>query len=239
MLKIAICDDVIETTSQLEKVIIEISKTHFIETDIEVFYSGDDLLRYIKNKDSFDLIFLDIEMGTLDGIEVGLQIRKYMRDYDIEIVYISGKPTYAMDLFQVHPFHFLLKPLKFNDVENILLTYLDIHSKSFYFKYKKGHKYNKINIGDIMYFEGNNRKINIVSKNNTDSFYGLMSKIHEDTKDLGFLYIHKSYIINTAYISSYMYDKVILLNDREIPISQSRRKIIRNKILTSNKNRGE
>lgn len=235
MLRIAICDDVIELTSQLEKMIIEIGKRHFIEADIEIFYSGDELLKYIKRENNFDLIFLDIEMEVINGIQVGNEIRESMKDNNTQIVYISGKTEYAMDLFRIRPFDFLVKPLDFNVVKRVFLTYLRAIDKTTYFSYKKGRAHNNVEIKDIIYFEANNRKVNIVSKDIKDSFYSSMIKVYENVKDKGFIYIHKSFIVNTLYIRSYLYDKVILFDDKELPISQSRRKVIRHKILSSNK----
>lgn len=235
MLKIAICDDVIEITSQLENMIIEISEKHLIDVSIEVFFSGDDLLRYIKNKNNFDLIFLDIEMGTLNGIQVGNEMRESIGDNDTQIIFISGTTKYAMDLFKVRPFDFLVKPLNLNKVEHVFLTYLKVNDKNPYFSYKKGRAYNRVEIKNIIFFEGNNRKVNIVSKDGVDSFYDSMNEVYENVKYMGFIYIHKSYIVNTLYIKHHLYDKVILFNDKELPISQSRRKSIRDKLLSSKK----
>ena len=235
MLRIAICDDIIEITSHLEDIIFEISKKNLVYVDIGVFFSGNDLLEYINNGNTFDLIFLDIEMGNIDGIQVGNEIRESMGDNDTQIVYISGTTKYAMDLFKIRPFDFLVKPLDLEKVEGVFLNYLKINDKNPYFSYKKGRAYNRLEIKDIMFFEGNNRKVNIVSKDSIESFYGSINEVYENVKYMGFIYIHKSYIVNTLYIKHYMYDKVILFNDKELPISQSRRKSIRDKLLSSNK----
>ena len=233
MLKIAICDDMIEITSQLEDMLIKICKINLLNVDIEVFYSGDELLRYLKNEINFDLIFLDIEMEIIDGIQVGKKIRESMGDNDTQIVYISGQTKYAMDLFKIRPFDFLVKPLDLNKVEDVLLTYIKANDKNPYFSYKKGRVYNRVEIKDIMFFEGKNRKVNIVSKDIIDSFYASINEVYENVKDLGFICIHKSYIVNTLYIKHHMYDKVILFNDKEFPISQARRKSTRDKLLAS------
>lgn len=235
MLKIAICDDIIEITSHLEDIILKISKKNLINVDIKFFFSGYDLLRYINNGNDFDLIFLDIEMKNINGIQVGNEIREFIGDNDTQIVYISGTNKYAMDLFKIRPFDFLVKPLDLDKVEDVFLTYLRTNDKNTYFSYQKGRAYNRVEIKDIMFFEGNNRKVNIVSKDGIDSFYGSINEVYENVNNIGFIYIHKSYIVNTLYIKHYMYDKIILFNDKELPISQSRRKSIRAKLLSPNK----
>ncbi len=59
----------------------------------------------------FGLIFLDIEMQYVNGIEAGKIIREKMKDELTKIVYISGSDNYAMELFQVRPLDFLIKPI--------------------------------------------------------------------------------------------------------------------------------
>lgn len=233
MLRIAICDDVKSITSQLEDILIELGKKHSVQVDIDVFYSGSMLIEYLIRGNSFHLIFLDIEMENVDGIQAGLKIRNDMEDDDTQIAYISGKSSYAMDLFQIRPIDFIVKPLQMKNVEEVFLTALRIiNSKNSHFKYKKGHSYNKMEAKDIMYFEGNDRKINIITKDGMvfDSFYGSMDDIYEQVKDLEFLFIHKSYVVNNLFVKSYRYDKVIMSNDTELPISQSKRKTSREKI---------
>jgi DNA-binding LytR/AlgR family response regulator len=232
MLKIAICDDVVEVTSQLDKMLIELGKKHSVLVEIDVFFSGVELLNHIMDGNSFDLIFLDIEMEDMDGIQLGLKIRNDMMDDSTQIAYISGKQSYAMDLFQIRPIDFLIKPLRLEHVAELFLTALRIiNSKNSYFQYKKGHTYNKIESKDIIYFESDDRKINIITKDSRDSFYGSMDYVYDKVKNLGFLYIHKSYLVNNLYIRSYLYDRVIMSNNIELPISQSRRKSMREKLI--------
>lgn len=233
MLKIAICDDVVEVTSQLDKMLIELGKKHSVLVETDIFFSGVELLKYMMDGNSFDLIFLDIEMKDMDGIELGLKIRNDMKDDSTQIAYISGKQSYAMELFKIRPIDFLVKPLHIEHVEKLfLITLRIINSKNSYFKYKKEHAYKKIELKDIICFESNNRKINIITKDDMDSFYGSMDEVYNDVKNRGFLYIHKSYIVNYLYIKSYMHDKITLSNNRNLSISQSRRKAVREKLIS-------
>ncbi len=85
MFRIAICDDDQAIGSQIEKVLLKYSKTACLEIDITVFYSGEELYRYIESGHGFDLIYLDIEMELMDGLEVGKRIRNVMKDHKTEI----------------------------------------------------------------------------------------------------------------------------------------------------------
>lgn len=83
--------------------ILNYAKLQALQIDTEVFYSGETLFKTIENKDKYGLIFLDIQLLQLDGVQVGKQIRERLGNEKISIVYISSKETYAMSLFQVRP----------------------------------------------------------------------------------------------------------------------------------------
>ncbi len=116
MLKIAVCDDVGEICAELENIILDFQKQSGVELSVDIFFSGEGLINYIKNGNSFDLIFLDIEFGKINGVEVGRFIRDEMEDYITKILYISSKNGYDRQLLDVQPLHFLSKPLNKNMV---------------------------------------------------------------------------------------------------------------------------
>ncbi|MEL7568552.1 MAG: response regulator [Dehalobacterium sp.] len=82
--------------------------------EIEVFFSGEKLYQFICEGACFDIVFLDIELPKISGIDIGKKIRDEMHDETTKIVYISGKDSYAMGLFDVRPLNFLIKPIKIN-----------------------------------------------------------------------------------------------------------------------------
>lgn len=73
-----------------------------MKIDVEVFDSGESLLEFIKKEHGFDLIFLDIEIGTTTDIVVGRKIRSELDDYISKIVFISSKEGYERKLFDIH-----------------------------------------------------------------------------------------------------------------------------------------
>lgn len=228
MFKVAICDDDLVIASQIEAVILKYSKNNYLKIDIEVFYSGETLLNYIKQENQFDLIYLDIEMEKTSGIEVGRQIREVMKDYITEIVYISGKDEYDRQLFDVQPLHFIPKPINptlIIDDLNLAMTRLKKVTK--FFKYNKGKNSFKVSAQDIIYFESVNREIKIVSVDQEDCFYGNMEGIQTVVSNYQFIRIHRSYLINYNHVSVFKYDEIIMSNGDVLPISQSRRKEIR------------
>lgn len=72
------------------------------------------MYQFICEGACFDIVFLDIELPKISGIDIGKKIRDEMHDETTKIVYISGKDSYAMGLFDVRPLNFLIKPIKIN-----------------------------------------------------------------------------------------------------------------------------
>lgn len=88
MLNIAICDDDIQIAGQMEMMIQNIAKRNYVDTDIEVFWNGKSLADTVASGDSFDIIFLDIEMDKEDGISAAKRIRIY--DKNVLIIYVTS-----------------------------------------------------------------------------------------------------------------------------------------------------
>ncbi len=106
MLRIAVCDDEMDICSRLEAVIMEIAERKGRQVEIDVFYSASKLKEYVGHGNRFDAIFLDIEMEGLTGIDFGKVLRNEFKDDSTKIIYISWERDYAMDLFEIRPFHF-------------------------------------------------------------------------------------------------------------------------------------
>lgn len=232
MLRIAICDDDKIICQQLEDMLTDIEEETNDQYEVEVFYSGEELYRYLKNNNRYNLIFLDIEMRDLNGVEVGKKIRDEMNDEATQIVYISGREDYAMDLFEVRPLNFLIKPVSKNKVEAAVNKAIKIlgESKHFY-EYKNGNVNFSVSVGDILYFESDGRKVNIILMDDVKSFYGKLSEVEEKLRNQDFIMIHKSYLINFNHVIEYTYDYVKMSNKETLTISQNNRKAVREQLL--------
>ncbi|WP_312044739.1 LytR/AlgR family response regulator transcription factor [Anaerotignum sp.] len=220
MLKIAVCDDNHYLCIEIEQVILDYSIQCNIKIDIEVFYDGKELINYIENQHSFDLIFLDIELKTTTGIEVGTTLRKKMDDYITKIVFISSKTGYERQLFDVQPLNFLDKPIDKEKILNCIdlsLKLLDKEKKKL--KYKVGKEYKQIAFQDILYFENKLRKVKITTLNGTDEFYGTLAIVKSQLPNI-FLTTHNSYIVNYNYIKKISGDSILMINEMIIPISK-------------------
>lgn len=124
-IKIAVCDDELEICSQVENILIKLLEERLIKYVIDIFYSGESLCRELERED-YDLIFLDIELPKMNGVEIGNYIREMKRDDIVQIAYISSKQEYAMELFDIRPINFLVKPLEEATIAKVVDAYIKV-----------------------------------------------------------------------------------------------------------------
>ena len=226
-ISVAVCDDYLPVCSKLEDILVSIFNELSIKYDIDIFDSGKTLCDEMR-RTNYDIIFLDIQLPKMSGVDIGKYIREDLKNEVVQIAYISAKEDYAMELFDYRPINFLVKPISYEKIKKVIDKYLVISEQDNHiFTYKKGYEFFKVSISDILYFENNNRKVSIVTKENIDEFYDSMENIYAAVKANKFLFIHKSTIVNYRYIKKFGYEQVTMTDGRIFSISQSRRKSIR------------
>lgn len=228
MIYIAICDDDRAICSQIETVLLNYAGKVCRKLNIEVFYSGEDLLMDIEKGSHYDLIYLDIELTGMNGVDVGWQFRNVFRNYRTEIVYISGKDGYDRQLFDVQPLHFIAKPIDPSIVIADLELALERHKHlSGFFQYKKGFDTCRVPIQEIVYFESRNREVRMVTVWGEAQFYRTLGDVAAELAYHPFVQIHRSYLINYNHASVLRYAEVIMSNGDILPISKTKRKEFR------------
>lgn len=229
MFRIAICDDEPVICSQIEKIILNYGGKASLDIDVEVYSSGEELYQYLKESTYYDLIFLDIELNKLNGIDVGKKIRNEQQNDTTLIVYISAMENYSMDLFEIRPMHFLIKPLEAEVIVSVVEKAMELSNKySRTFQYKRGHFIRKIEIRNILFFESMDRKVKMITLGGEETFYESLKNIFTHLEPQGFFYCHKSYLVNYHHISRFEYDQLVMENGTILPISQPKRKHVRN-----------
>ncbi|MCL1996284.1 MAG: LytTR family DNA-binding domain-containing protein [Defluviitaleaceae bacterium] len=233
MVMVAICDDEIDIGAQLEQALIEIFAALKIKHEIEVFFGGAEFVCQLEAKTHYDLIFLDIKFAKeeINGVEIGRLIRNVHQNNITTIVYISWEKEYAMQLFQIRPMDFLVKPLQYAEIERAVRTYLKIAGfMGGDFTYKKGHDFFKLPLKAITHLENRERKVILhLADGSKDEFYGSLKKLYsEQLAGFDFLFIHGSYVVNYDYVAAVKFDQVTLADcTTPLPISPNKRNEVR------------
>lgn len=235
MYYIGICDDGENVCFELERMIHSYAEQSHMELKTAVWYTGESLCNYLKAGNSLDVLFLDIELWKMTGIEAGKYIRDRLEDRRLQIVYISGKASYAQSLFKTQPLDFLVKPVLQEQINEVLELAVKILGRNeTKFAYQSGRDFYYISYGDIQYFVSEGRKIRIVTTHGEKEFYGKIRELEKKVpKD--FLKIHQSYLVHTLFVSRYAYEEVELIDGTILSISKKYRKQVREKLLQGGK----
>lgn len=234
--QIGICDDEISTCSELKKILTDYFKISDLEMHINIWDSAEAFMCDVPSKVNVDILFLDIEMPRKNGVHVGEYIRNDMKNEGMHIIYVSSKTNYAMELFKVHPYDFIVKPIDRDKVINNIskLLELDEHDNR-YFTYEYNRVKNKIRYGDIVYFESDRKHIKIICSDGTNKeFVGKISEI-VDSLPSGFALAAQSFVINLRHISLYKKDSCIMDNGDYISIGRKHKNFFNKKIIEYNK----
>lgn len=235
MYRIGICDDEMEFCTEIEGFVQEYAEKEEITVETEIFTSGEEFFQEINNEKMFELLFLDIELGGIDGVEVGRRLREKVENEAMQIVYVSSKESYAMQLFQIRPFDFLTKPVNMEKISKVMSEYKRLFiDRNIFFTYHVGKSTYRISENDILYFQCEGKKIQIITTKDIREYYGKMADVEKQISMNKFCVVHKSYIVNINYVSEFCPDEVVMCNEVRIPISQSMRKKVREKILEWN-----
>lgn len=226
-MKIAIIDDNLLFIDEFKKIIISrINHFNITNFTISSFLSPEKL---ITNIDSFDLLFIDIEINQYNGINICNQIRKINKK--ILIVFISSYTTYVFNSFTVAPFSYILK-------KNLKTTGISEIDRCLQF-YVDENKFIEILSSGIKY-SLSQKEIKIISKTNDKCFFHYKNKQFEarvNLKDIlpklssHFIQINKSEIINLNFISDINKDEIITNDQEKYYISRRKVKYVHEKWL--------
>ena len=113
MLSIAICDDQQDSLETIEEELHRSSKNLNVEIETHLYTDGNDMLGQMKNnKDYFDVVFLDIDMPKISGLDVAAKMRSI--NQEILLVFISAHEQYVFDSIDYSPIKYIRK-LKMHD----------------------------------------------------------------------------------------------------------------------------
>ncbi len=184
-----------------------------------------------------DLIFLDIQMPLLNGLEFA----KMITDRQTMIIFTTAYSEFALKGYKVNAVDYLLKPIFFEDFKAAVYKAKKLYElmyeketgvKSLFLK--ENGVLIKVQPSQIMYIQGlqNYIEIYLETKKRIITHQTLINILKELPAE-SFLQIHKSYIINTKYVTSIDGPK-LYLNEIELPIARTRKGFVINHLKKNN-----
>ena len=227
VIRIAVVDDNEMIRKQVKRFLNTYALKNSVVFEIYTYEDGHLLTLDINHEMHFDLIYLDIEMPIQNGIQVGHWIREIAQDEWMQIVFISGKDGYDRKLFSINCLDFLSKPICYSDLERTANRFRKLTRRpEDVFTFQNNHVLQRVPIANILYFESTNRKVNIITTTDMLEFYDKLDNVESQVPSQ-FFRIHKSFLVNYYHIRKFEYDNVIMSNQKRLPISQSKRKEMR------------
>lgn len=227
MIKIAVCDDESVMCERLKQMIV--SKLEQWEEPFRVScYTN--AVQFLHTSLDFDLIFLDIQMPDLNGMDLAKRLRK--KEFEGILIFVTVLKECMLDAFEVEAMDYLCKPVEDQRLEKALKRSLKrLHSREEkYLSVQTMHWCRNIKLKDIYYCEVMNRKIFLHTKNGIIEYYGKLKEVEQQTAP-DFIKCHRSFLVNPEYLSEYREGRAFLENGEQIPVSKNCHSILMKKMM--------
>jgi DNA-binding LytR/AlgR family response regulator len=222
-MKCIIVDDEPLARQEMQALINDVSDLEIIGS----FSNAPAALKFLKIN-SVDLIFLDIEMPMVTGLEFAAQLPE-----DTLVIFTTAYPKYALESYELDAIDYLLKPIDKSRVQkaiNKAITYKKLLSAETekntiesntgdFMIIKSERKFFKINFADIKYIEGLKDYVVIYTGNQKLITAMNLKTIHQKIPNSIFLRVSKSYVINLNFIDSFDHHNVYL-GENEVPLGE-------------------
>ncbi len=195
-LRIAICEDLTADRAHLTNILAQSKIAH----EVSLFSSGEDFLAGYTTG-SYDLIFMDIYMGGMTGVETITELRK--QDADVSVVFTTTSLDYALESYRLEALHYLEKPVV---AKNVLMIVQTVYQKKQFLPkltMRTKPQDTQVTLADILFLEqmGSKYCAHLVGGEVVVAS-GKLTAIMEQLEEGAFCHCHKSFIVNFAYVKS-------------------------------------
>lgn len=228
---VAVCDD--------EKVFREHLKQHLTEysfqtnRDIKIseYDDGETLLEAYSGGAlwDMDILFLDIRMGEMDGMEAARRLRN--GGCQSLIVFLTSLPEYLQKGYEVKAFRYLLKEQGFQELKRIMDACVGELETDSYFLFSWERCRYSIPKKEILYFESRKRLVFLYTAAGSWQFYQKLDELEKQLEGEGFLRCHRSFLVQERYVKGWRDDALWLEDGRELPVSRTYRKRVNQRLM--------
>ena len=221
VLRIGICDDLADARLVLRSMLERILERQKVQAQFFEFSAGETLLRWYENHaGELDVLFLDMELHEMDGMETARRLRE--ADAGLQLVFVTGYSDYVFDGYSVGALGYLLKPPKQEQLESVLnraqaALYRDLERA---YICRNGETYYRIPMSNILYFASDRRQVQCVTQGRSYTFY---AKLDVVAAEVGkeFVRVHQRYLVRTGAVDRIESGEVVLRNGERLPVSRS------------------
>ena len=207
--------------------VLSFAKKFPILNILGVFESADDALPILE-KEKIDILFLDIDMPGLNGIE----FRKNALQIPV-CVFITAHPEHAVESFQIETLDFIVKPLKldrFSQTMSRIEEFMEIKLKALLFEasiggdtiyIKEGHEQTKVKLHEILYLEALKDYTLVITDKKRHCVLSSIGNLLKEDHFQSFIRIHRSFAVQKQFIQKINSTEILLNNNITIPVGRS------------------
>lgn len=230
---VAICDDEKAALSILSGAVLNAFQAHDVQASVVLFANPKLLLKDMRQR-HFDLLFLDIDMPGMTGIQLAQQLRS--AGDTVDIIYISNREDMVFEALRTGPKGFIRKSRFIQDITGVVDAYFtnwnDAEAGRSLCVQDAGGVLN-IPLEKLMYIEGNGKQqlAYLAGEKEPVALHRRMQELEEELEKDGFLRIHKGYLVNFRFIRHIGSGDVTLTTGNSIPISRRKEQEVRDAYL--------
>ena len=220
-MKIAVCDDSRMDRENLISLLREYEQSKSIEFEIAEYDSGEALLENTAVLQDCRIIFMDINMEQVSGLEAAAKIKSLYPG--VRIVLVTAFMNYALEGYKVKASRFLVKddlPITIAECMDALVGEIEQEAQIMEFPFVEGSI--RLKAGDIIYIETDKHKNVFYTQENSYSIYKKMDELEDELRGFGFVRIHQSFLINMHYIKKLSSYVMTLTTGKEISVPKTR-----------------
>jgi DNA-binding LytR/AlgR family response regulator len=220
-MKIAVCEDVGEERQLIKEYLLRYSQENLIDIQTEEFTEGEKLLSEFSSS-SFKIIFMDIYLEGISGVETAYKIRE--ADKDCSIIFITSSADHRADGFEVGALHYLVKPVTYEAfAEAMERCRHHFASEEKYFSITSERQVLRIKFKNVLYAEVYGKAVIIHTIDGIHKIYKPLSEMADLLQEGHFLQCHRCYLVNMQHISKVLKEDFQLSNGEKIPIRKNGR----------------
>lgn len=218
MIKIAICDDEEYYRNRIGRLLDSYMQTHDLDGVMDIFSSGKEFLKKRENIVRYDVVFMDINMDEMDGMEIAMKMREYHSDTCL--VFVTAFIDYALEGYKAEAVRYIMKDSLETALPECMDTVLKrLNMRSIIFTFIEGRR--KLYTDNILYVESSRHKsifTYLAEETVQYQMYEKLDVIERRLEGYGFLRIHKSYLMNMKHIRKISNYAVVLDSGEEFPV---------------------
>lgn len=214
-MKIAVCDD---ENLFVKKIYQYLWEQH--DCAVECFTSPSELLEKYCAGERYDVLFLDIIMESLNGIELAKKIREY--DGRALIVFLTVALEYAPAGYEVDAFRYLLKPVTEKDIIDTMRAIREKFAVSRILRIRTPECELLVHTEELHYIEADNKDCILYYMGDTITVHESLSELENQLSETHFFRVHRKYLVNLARVREFDDKKLTLDCGRTLPLSRRR-----------------